>query len=294
VLLLERSIGDDVRLEVSLREHVPHIWADPGQIQQVLLNLAVNARDAMPRGGQLRVETSSVTITGSAETAIGSQMLPGVYAMLVVQDNGSGIPPEVVPSIFEPFFTTKPTGVGTGLGLSTVYGIVNQTSGHIRVQSEPDRGTTFKLYFPEYAAEPDDAPKASPAVPTQSHPLEGATILVVEDESMVRDAIRRMLLRAKFRVVETSNAADALELLSKSDVSVDLLITDMVMPGVSGAELATAVSIKYPRLPIILMSGYSEAASRGEWRLPDGVVFVEKPISPAPFIQIVRRALTGT
>jgi PAS domain S-box-containing protein len=286
--MLKRLIGDDVEVVTVARENLAGIWADPGQIEQVLLNLAVNARDAMPDGGVLRFETANVTIGEGYDGASGSVIPAGAYVMLAVQDTGVGMSEEVRTRVFEPFFTTKQPGRGTGLGLSTVYGIVRQSHGHIWVYSEIGRGTTFKVYFPPHREQ--RARPSLTAIAEHRVPQVAVHVLVVEDEPSVRAAVRRTLTTAGFTVTEAQNAARAMEILSE-DRTVNLMITDMIMPGKSGADLVAEVGISHPALPIVIMSGYSEESANKEWRVPDNAVFVEKPASPQELVARIRELL---
>jgi CheY-like chemotaxis protein len=286
--MLKRLIGDDVEVVTVARKELSGIWADPGQIEQVLLNLAVNARDAMPDGGVLRFETANVTIGDGYDGASGSVIPSGDYVMLAVQDTGVGMSEEVRTRVFEPFFTTKQPGRGTGLGLSTVYGIVRQSHGHIWVYSEIGRGTTFKVYFPPHREQ-----RVSAALTTTAEhrmPRLAVHALVVEDEPSVRAAVCRTLTTAGFAVTEAPNAARAMEILAQ-DRTINLMITDMIMPGKSGADLVVEVGISHPDLPVVIMSGYSEESANKEWRVPDNAVFVEKPASPHELVARIRELL---
>jgi two-component system cell cycle sensor histidine kinase/response regulator CckA len=281
--MLRRIIGEDV--EVSLPAHA-ELWpvaADRGQIEQVIVNLAVNARDAMPLGGRLTMETSNVDLDDQYVDTH-PEVTPGEHVMLAVSDTGTGIDPAVVERIFEPFFTTKDPGRGTGLGLSTVYGIVKQSGGHIWVYSEPERGTTFRLYFPRTATSAPDI--QLPRV--ESLRVTGTEhILVAEDEPILRDLVETILGRHGYRVTLAEHANAALEVARREPI--DLLISDVVMPGESGLELAKAVRAIQPGARILLMSGYTSAALE-----PHGLIngeILEKPFTPSRLAEAVREAL---
>lgn len=286
--MVKRLIGDDIEVVTVAKNDTAGIFADAGQIEQVLLNLAVNARDAMPDGGVLRFETANVTVGEGYDGAAGSLIPAGDYVMLAVQDTGVGMTEEVRTRVFDPFFTTKPPGRGTGLGLSTVYGIVRSSHGHIWVYSEPGRGSTFKVYLPPHR----EARNSSSITVTAEHrsPPIVVRALVVEDEPSVRAAVCRTLKGAGFTVTEAANAARAIEILAE-DGTINLMITDMIMPGKSGADLVAEVGISYPDLPVVIMSGYSEESASKEWRVPDNAVFIEKPVSPHELIKRIRDLL---
>ena len=252
--ILRRAMGEHVTLSMSLQALEPWMTRiDPGQLEQVLMNLAMNARDAMQGGGELRIETRHLVVDPHAPDAKG--LAPGRYAVLTVADRGCGMTPDVLASAFEPFFTTKPTGQGTGLGLATVYGIVKEAGGTVAVESAPGRGTTFTVFLPACAPEPglpDTAPEPRPARG------EGETVLVVDDEHSVRRVARRVLEDRGFRVLEAGGAAEALDRI-REGAPVHLVLTDVSMPKVSGTELASAIGALRPELPVLLMSGYSDA-----------------------------------
>jgi signal transduction histidine kinase/CheY-like chemotaxis protein len=284
--MLHRLIGEDVELAVT--PAVPcRITADPGQVEQVLLNLALNARDAMPRGGRLTITVAEEDITAPTPVATGT-ILPGAYAVLEVTDTGEGISPEVLPRIFEPFFTTKPVGKGTGLGLATVYGIVTQSGGHLAVASAPGAGATFRAYFPRAAEGADaPAPERDPAAPRRGR----GAVLVVEDDAAVRDLAREVLAGAGYAVLEAAEAEAALRLVAGHPGHVDLLLTDVVMPGLSGRELARRLEASRPGLRTLYMSGYTDddilrhGVSRRE------VAFLPKPFAPDELLSRVGETL---
>jgi len=276
VKMLRRLIGEDIRLVTLHDPALGAVRADPGQLEQLIVNLAVNARDAMPNGGTLTIATSNVEITERA-TAHGFDIVPGSYVRLVVRDTGHGMDEATLARIFEPFFTTKEPGKGTGLGLSTVYGIVAQSEGFIRVESSPGRGTTFEVHLPRVARE-DEAP--TPPPPPQVV-LDGAeVVLLVEDEPAVRSLARRILERRGYRVLEAANGEEALRVFAECDHAVDLLLTDVIMPGMNGRELAERLCSLDPEIAVLYMSGYTEDEIIRRGVLRDGLAFLPKPFSP--------------
>ena len=285
--MLRRLIGEDIQLAAKLDPDVGKVMADPGQIEQVLVNLIVNARDAMPRGGNLTIETRNVELDedyGSKHVGVP----PGKYVLLAVSDTGDGMSEDVRRRVFEPFFTTKEKGKGTGLGLSTVYGIVKQSGGNIWVYSEPDKGTTFKVYLPQ--VEPKTrgpAEKAAEAAPRGG----SETILLVEDEEVVRGLARRILEQAGYSVVEAGKADEALRFYEEHVGEIDLLLTDVVMPGMSGKELADQLKSQCPELKMLFMSGYTDEAIVHHGILDSSVEFIQKPFTPAGLIKRVRDVL---
>ncbi|HVQ48367.1 MAG TPA: ATP-binding protein [Gemmatimonadales bacterium] len=285
--MVRRLVGEDVVLLTKLHPELPRVWADPGQLQQVMLNLAVNARDAMPRGGSLLIETGVVELDEHYPRQHPSAR-PGRHVVLVVTDTGGGMDPATRSRIFEPFFTTKEPGKGTGLGLSTVYGIVKQSGGHIWVYSEVGRGTTFKLYFPLHQGPMQASESTVRALPPSGA---GATILLVEDEASVRSTVRRLLERHEYRVLEATNGQDALALIIARHGEVDLILSDMVMPGMGGAELATRVRAFAPTLPVLLMTGYTEEALARNGDRPLDQEIIEKPFTLHIVLEKVRTAL---
>jgi len=289
-MMVRRLVGEDVVLLTKLDPQIPRVLADPGQLQQVIMNLVVNARDAMPRGGTLLIETAIVELDEHYPRQHPTAK-PGVHVVLVVTDTGCGMDPATRSRIFEPFFTTKEPGKGTGLGLSTVYGIVKQSGGHIWVYSEVGRGTTFKLYFPPHYG----ATKAVPverAVPPPAL-ASGATILLVEDERPVRSTVRRLLERHGYRVLEAANGLDALELVTSRAGEINLVLSDMVMPGMGGTELAGRVRAIAPKLPVLLMTGYTEEAITRAGERPLDEHIIEKPFTLTTMLQKVNTAMNG-
>jgi CheY-like chemotaxis protein len=270
-----------------LRPEIRKINADPGQIEQVLVNLAVNARDAMPQGGKITIETANVELDNLYATAhISAQ--PGHYVMLSVSDTGSGMDQETQKQIFEPFFTTKETGKGTGLGLSTVYGIVKQSGGNIWVYSEVGKGTAFKIYFPQAEG---DAETQSEVAQAALLPLGTETILVAEDENMVRALTSENLRLCGYQVLEAVSGEDALRLSREHDGEIDLLLTDVVMPRMSGRELAQRVTAERPGLPVLYVSGFTDDAIVHHGVLETGTEFLEKPFTLNALAQKVRHVL---
>jgi len=288
--LLTRLIGEDT--DLVFRED-PALWpveADPGQVEQVIMNLALNAWDAMPDGGKLTLETANVEL-GPDYVATHSEAESGPHVMLAVSDTGTGIDPDVLPYIFEPFFTTKELGKGTGLGLSTVYGIVKQSGGNVRVYSEPGQGTTFKLYFPRAGGSVDWAPEGTSA---QKGRVDGGneTILVVEDEPAVRALTVRVLEAAGYTVLQEGDPAEALKLYEEHGGLVHLLLTDVILPGMSGRTLADTITARQGVSPkVLFMSGYTQNAIVHEGRLDVGVDFLGKPFAPDALLRKVREVL---
>jgi PAS domain S-box-containing protein len=287
--MLRRLLRADVRLETSLAPMLGRVHADPGQLEQVIVNLAVNARDAMPAGGELTIETAEVQL--DAEYArLHPDVVPGTYVMLAVSDTGAGMDAATQARVFEPFFTTKQIGQGTGLGLSTVYGIVKQSGGHVWVYSEVGIGTTFKVYLPREAAS-----AAEPASSDAHLVVQGGTetVLLVEDEDQVRQAAKRILERAGYTVLAAASGSEALRLSSAHLAPIDLLLTDMVMPNMSGSELAARFRELRPKASTAFMSGYAEDAVLRRVVFEPGTVFVEKPFTPEGLTTKVRQALVG-
>jgi hypothetical protein len=285
--ILQRLLGEDVELITRLATPLGVVRADVGQIEQVLLNLAVNGRDAMPGGGRLTIETANVELP--AAPASGEPVISaGRYVTLVVGDTGEGIDPEARAHIFEPFFTTKAPGEGTGLGLATVYGIVKQSGGHIEVDSEPGRGTTFTIYLPrvDEVAEPTAPP---PEAGPSEHGTE--TILVVEDERAVRELAARGLREHGYTVLTAERAEEAIRLLDEERPPVDLLLTDAVLPGASGLTLASVATARRPGLQVVYMSGYAHEALARQGMLEPGMILIEKPFTPATLARKVREVL---
>ena len=289
--MLQRILGDQVRLAVQLSPVALAVRADAGMLEQVLLNLVVNARDAMPKDGTVRIETFASALPAEA-TGEGPALPPGHYVGVRVSDSGDGIAPEDLPHIFEPFFTTKGPGKGTGLGLATVYGIVTQHRGTLRVQSVPGGGTTIEMWLPAVAtaAAMSADPELAPA------PRRGdETILVVEDDSHVRALTRAILERHGYRVLEAAHGPEAMRVWETCGGAVDLLLTDLVMPeGMSGRELATRLLRVKSQLRVVYMSGYSPDMAGRELSEAERQCFIQKPASPRDILQTVRQCLDGS
>ncbi len=286
--MLSRLIGEDVELVVSLAKEIGRVKADPFQLEQVLMNLAVNARDAMPRGGKLTIETKNVALA-ETYTRAHPDVVPGDYVMIAVSDTGVGMDSETRSRIFEPFFTTKPLGKGTGLGLSTVYGIVKQSQGHMWVYSEPGQGATFKVYLPVHLEEEEAAPATAPA---RVVPRGWETILVVEDEESLLDLVAEILKDAGYHVITASGPKAALRAVHEHrDGGIHLLLTDVVMPGMSGRVLADQITQERPGTRVLYMSGYTDNAIVHHGVLNPGVVFIQKPVTPDALIRKVREVL---
>jgi PAS domain S-box-containing protein len=285
--MLQRVIGEDVDLVTVLREGVGKVKADPGQIQQVLMNLAVNARDAMPDGGTLTIETANTDLTDDyARRHLG--VTPGPYVLMAVSDTGMGMTPEVQTHIFEPFFTTKGPEKGTGLGLATVYGIIKQSGGNIWVYSEPGKGATFKVYLPRVS---DGAPGAA-VLDAEPEPARGhETVLLVEDDDKVREVVSLALRDAGYTVLEARVGSGALALGAERKEPVHLVITDLVMPGMSGRELVERWRAKHPETRALFMSGYTDATAHQQGGLPAGAAFIQKPFAPSALARKVREVL---
>jgi CheY-like chemotaxis protein len=287
--MLRRMIGEDIELITDLQEELKCVEADPGQLHQVLMNLAVNARDAMPRGGKLRIETREVTISEERGKTRGSNH-PGTYILCAVTDTGEGMTEEVLQHIFEPFYTTKEQGKGTGLGLAVVHGVINQNKGHIRVESEPGRGTRFEIYLPSIEPDAEPATRATQHLPA---PRGGETILLVEDEDALRGFSLKVLRNCGYTVLEAAKGEEAIEIFETSNVPIDLLITDVVMPGMGGRVLAEQILAQHPETKVIYMSGYTDDAVMRHGIARDEVAFLAKPFSPSQLARRVYEVLNG-
>jgi PAS domain S-box-containing protein len=287
--LLRRLMGADIEMKTFVGEDVGTVKADPGQVEQVIMNLVVNARDAMPNGGRLTVETANVELDATYARDHAT-VRPGRYVMLAVTDTGVGMDAETVAHIFEPFYTTKGGASGTGLGLATVYGIVKQSGGYIWVYSEPGKGSSFKVYLPRV----DESAEAPQAARKQTRARKGTeTILLVEDEPAVRELTRMVLAAQGYSVVEAQNAEDAERLSENHGTQIHLLLTDVIMPGVSGRELARRITARHPKMRVLYMSGYTHNVIAGSGTLETGIAFLQKPFSPATLVEKVRDVLDG-
>jgi two-component system, cell cycle sensor histidine kinase and response regulator CckA len=287
--MLRRLIGEDVALVTVPAEGLWTVKADPGQLEQVIVNLAVNARDAMPEGGRLLIETANIVLD-QEYAAHRPEAAPGPYVLLAMADTGVGMDEETRAHLFEPFYTTKGPGKGTGLGLATVYGIVAQSGGHIAVESEPGRGTTFRIYLPRAGGMPREVEEAEAEAPRGRE-----TVLVVEDEEAVRRLVREVLLAQGYRVLEAPGGAEALRLCGEGAEPVDLVLTDVVMPGMSGRELAARLREAVPDIRILFMSGHTETAvlAEGTLRSPREA-FLQKPFPQNALARKIRELLDGT
>jgi PAS domain S-box-containing protein len=289
--MLRRLLGEDVELITSLDPGAGAVSADPGQLEQVLLNLAVNARNAMPTGGRLTVATARVTLTEELVTPRPTHRLPpGDYVCLAVSDTGAGMDEGTQAHLFEPFFTTKEVGKGTGLGLATAYGIVKQSGGYIWVYSEPGHGTTVKVYLPRVAG---TAAAQAPTPEPQDVRGGGETVLLVEDAAPVRSLARRSLEARGYRVLDAADGSAALAVASAHGSAIDLLVTDVVMPGMSGRELAERLAPGRPGMKVLYTSGYTDDAMVRQGVLTAGVAFLQKPFVPETLARKVREVLDG-
>jgi PAS domain S-box-containing protein len=287
--MLQRLLGEDVALRTSLAPDLGNVRTDPGQIEQVIVNLAVNARDAMPNGGRLTIETANAELSEQYAEAH-QPVIPGSYVMLAVSDTGIGIASEIRGHIFEPFFTTKEKGKGTGLGLSTVYGIVKQSGGYIWVYSEPAHGATFKVYLPRVDAPVDPGPQAGEPEPR----LTGTeTILLAEDDDLLRPLVRGILEKVGYRVLDAPNTGAALAVARATNDPIHLLVTDVVMPGESGRELARRLAEIRPDAKVLYISGYTDEAIVHHGMLDPGLHYLQKPFTPPVLARKVRSVLDG-
>lgn len=288
--MLRRLIGEDIQLVIRPDPHNGHVKADPGQLEQVLMNLVVNARDAMPNGGLLAIETSQVELARTPMHHLHPLPL-GHYVKLTVTDTGCGMNTDVLGHLFEPFFTTKDAHKGTGLGLSTVFGIVTTCGGGIDVWSQVGHGTTFDLYFPRATPQTTATSTDSP----QAQPRQGSeTILLVEDDNGVRDLVRRELLKTGYQVIEAKNGVEACLTATQQSYHVDLLLTDVVMPGMNGRELAEHLAVIKPNLRVLFMSGYLDDISVNSGMDPHRTTFLQKPFTPDLLLRTVRALLDSS
>jgi PAS domain S-box-containing protein len=286
--MLRRIMREDIRLETAIGRDVSTVFADPGQLEQVIINLAVNARDAMPDAGTLTIEVAN-THLDATYVSEHEPVKPGPYVLIAVSDTGVGMAPEVRSRVFEPFFTTKEAGKGTGLGLATVYGIVKQSGGFIWVYSEPGHGSTFKVYLPARSTQalPD-------TTAVEAGPVGGSErIILVEDDELVRGVARRALAAHGYEILEAETPEQALGFASDADLDIDLLVTDVIMPGINGPALAQRIGTLRPGIRVIYMSGYTDEAIIRHGVLEKGIAFLQKPYTPRALARLVREVLDG-
>jgi CheY-like chemotaxis protein len=286
--ILRRLIGENVRLRQDLDPKLANLKIDPGQIQQVIMNLSINARDAMPSGGEICIETRNISVDNSGVHTL-LEIDPGDYVMLVFSDTGIGMDTSTLEQIVETFITTKGPGQGTGLGLSTVHGIGKQSGGSIRVYSEPGKGTTFKIYFPQATeATETDQPEEKKAEAYTGN----ESILVVEDDNMVRKLAVETLTTYGYQVTEAPEAEKALDVIEKRNGEIDLILTDIVIPGdLSGTELAQEILRSYPQLKVLFMSGYTEDTIVRHRLVEERINYLQKPFSPHHLLKKIRAIL---
>jgi two-component system cell cycle sensor histidine kinase/response regulator CckA len=284
--MLQRLIGEDVDLRLVLRPDIGRVHADPGQVEQVLMNLVVNARDAMPKGGVLTVETANVELDESYVSRH-IEVKSGPYVMLAVSDNGAGMDEATRGRLFEPFFTTKAAGKGTGLGLSTVFGIVKQSGGSLQVYSEPGSGTSVKVFLPRIEQAVANDPEAQRKVARRGH----ETVLLVEDDDMVRNLVRETLERDGYTVIDANSPVEARRASDKFEGTIHLLITDVIMPKTNGRELAEQLTRRRPNMKVLYMSGYTDSAIASSGVLERESAFLQKPFTPVALTGKVRDIL---
>jgi two-component system cell cycle sensor histidine kinase/response regulator CckA len=290
IQMVSRLIGETVELAFLPGSRLGSVKADPSQIEQVVLNLVVNARDAMPQGGRLTIETASVELDKNYTAQRAVTVDPGPYVMLTVTDTGCGMDAQTQARIFEPFFTTKEQGKGTGLGLATVYGVIKQSEGYIWVYSELNRGTTFKIYLPKVAAKAEE-PAVAKVVPAPASGSE--TILFVEDEQSVRELVREYLSARGYCVLDASDGVQALDIAAAHPGVIQLLITDVVMPRLSGRELASQIAAARSDLKVLYISGYTDDSIFRHGVLEGGMEFLQKPFNLRTLAQKIREMLDG-
>jgi len=285
---LQRALGEKVEIEAVGGAGIWVIEIDPNHLESALVNLAINARDAMPNGGKLTLEAANVYVD-EEYVRVTPELTPGQYVIISVSDTGEGMPQETISRAFEPFFTTKEVGHGTGLGLSQVYGFARQSRGHVKIYSEVGHGTTVKLYFPRYLnAENLEIIESNEPI-AESNLTE--TILIVEDDADLRTYLADILQNLNYRVITAPNAQSALTILLQENRSVDLLLTDVVMPGINGRELARRAEELRPGLPVLYMTGYSRNAVVHQGRLDEGVNFLQKPVNQAQLASRIRELI---
>jgi CheY-like chemotaxis protein len=286
--MLGRLIGEDIALNISFKKVLWDIKIDPVQVTQILTNLATNARDAIENIGSVTIETVNVHVEEALENDP-TNIPAGEYVQLIFSDTGKGMTKEILSHIFEPFFTTKPKGEGTGLGLSTIFGIVKQNNGYINVYSEPNHGTTFKLYFPRYRGTTETSGEQLEEIP-----LTGTeTVLIVEDEAAILSLAKIVLEEHGYKVLSAQSPSEALAVCENCMEKIDLLITDVVMPGMNGKELKERIEVKYPAIKVLFMSGYPADIVAHRGVLEEGVEFLQKPFTPVMLAKKVREVLNG-
>jgi CheY-like chemotaxis protein len=286
--MLHRLIGEDIELSTTLEPELGYVEADAGQIEQVIMNLAVNARDAMPHGGRLFFETANVVLDDT-EVLRDRELCPGPYVRLRVSDTGVGMDEQVRSHAFEPFFTTKEVGKGTGLGLATVHGIVKQNHGDIKLCSQPGQGTTFEIYLPQVR----DAVLDRQKQPSETLARGTETILLVEDDAAVRELTSQVLSQHGYQVLAACDAAEALQLAAQREESIDLLVIDVVMPGMRGPDLAAQVLTSHPSSRVLYVSGYADEAIADHGVLAAGIAFLQKPFTLQSLTSKVREVLNA-
>ncbi len=284
--MLQPLIGEKVRLALHLDRETGYLQADPGQLDQILVNLVVNARDAMPEGGTVTIQTGNRSIDAS-EAAEHVEVNPGRYVVMSVSDTGTGMDLATRAHIFEPFFTTKDVGKGTGLGLATIYGIVRQAGGHVGLDSEPGKGSTFRLYFPRDDGQPTN--ELAPAIPVAT--TGSGRILVVEDDDDVRHMTVSLLKRAGYDVTAVRDGSKALALVEEFAGQIEVLVTDVVMAGMSGTEVADHIMEYAPTVGVVLLSGYTGETADLARLTARGAIFVAKPVTSTQLLEAVARAM---
>jgi CheY-like chemotaxis protein len=288
--MLTRWLSKDVELEIKTDPNLGLTRCDPSQIEQVIVNLVVNARDAMPKGGRLSLETANVTLDETC-AALHPGMRPGNYVCLTVADTGCGMDAETQARIFEPFFTTKEHGEGNGLGLATVYGVAQQAGGHVSVSSEPGHGATFRVYFPRIEAEIEATTIVKPALVPEQLERGSERVLVVEDQDGVREVVCEILSRRGYKVVAARNAQEAQQLSRELSDPFDLIITDVIMPEMGGRELAAAIASEHPEIKVLFMSGYTDRSGRSNEEWTSQQAFIQKPFTASALLHKVREVL---
>jgi PAS domain S-box-containing protein len=287
-IILRRTLGADLDLVTVLAEDLAPVLVDPGQIDQTILNLAVNARDAMPEGGSLTIKTENLHVD-RMYAAEWSSVLPGEYVRIAVADTGKGMPPEVLKHAFEPFYTTKSKGEGSGLGLATVYGAITQAAGHVRIESEPGQGTTFTILLPVTSEAAIEAARTAPS----EHTTFGLTALIVEDEDALREVTRRLLSRQGYTVITAANGAEAIAAAKSYQGPIDLLLTDVIMPQMLGKEAAGQIQQARPHIRVLYMSGYAQPVLAAEGRLDPDVLLLDKPFTERELLDKVNATIAA-